>query len=345
MSFFDQPTRNIPAEIHSLITWGIRSIHIPLTDEEAVAAIASVETFQAYVEATYNRWFANEKPCTDAMIGNHIFKMRWQNERERIQYELAGLLQSTERTLKAFKQLIYPANKDPKRLDIASNVLSLLSSYGMDAIGILQRGDAEIDKNIVPYGFFQSNAVTSPNTFRASRMMLAEMVYGKIEAHASSVFLLRQAIELRIKRALGIEAIYDSSNHAPIIVSLSKLIDFVKHHPNEISFAVDWKQIEIINKWSNYTVHGGWVPPVWQIEFAQHLISSVFQWGHNNAFGAVKATESFSAGLETALQDYLRLTDKKIKPKADGTYDLPDKYSNLTIERTGRLEAVEVDTL
>lgn len=82
---------------------------------------------------------------------------------------------------------------------------------------------------------------------------------------STSIAVIRQLIELRIRRAFGVLSYIDKDSGVPSPLKLSSLFDCIKKHKDEISFPLKIENIERIYNWSNMYVHSGkcelsWIP-------------------------------------------------------------------------------------
>lgn len=102
--------------------------------------------------------------------------------------------------------------------------------------------------------------------------VLRQALYGQVSCNSftdmeisASIAVIRQLIELRIRRAFGVLSYIDTENGNLIPLELSRLFESAKKHKEEISFPLKLENIERIYKWSNMYVHSGkcelsWIP-------------------------------------------------------------------------------------
>jgi hypothetical protein len=88
-----------------------------------------------------------------------------------------------------------------------------------------------------------------------------------------SIFLLRQAIEIKIGEMLNIGAIQTNDNK-PVKVTTDKFISLL----SEDNFVLPVKKsiIEKIDTWTNAYIHLGIVDYFWKVEFAQEILNPLF---------------------------------------------------------------------
>ena len=124
-----------------------------------------------------------------------------------------------------------------------------------------------------------------------------------------SGFPIRQAIEIRIKDALGIDFISES-NGATIPIVAQEFIDLFRD--NRCNFPVKISYVNKINSWSQYFIHAGFSTYIWQIEWAHYILQPLFnpyrdEFGYN-MYGTVSYTKSFASEIEKKVKE---ITSKK----------------------------------
>jgi hypothetical protein len=92
-----------------------------------------------------------------------------------------------------------------------------------------------------------------------------------------SVFALRQSLEIRFRRAIGIFKILD-----PKINDAKLRHDFILDFIDENHALIETKigsmtNLSKIYKWTNFSVHTGRMPKIWEIQFAFNYCSKLFQ--------------------------------------------------------------------
>lgn len=101
--------------------------------------------------------------------------------------------------------------------------------------------------------------------------ILRQSLFGQVSAHSfadleisASIAVIRQLIEIRIRRAFGAISYIDSQENL-VPLDLSRIFEVVKRHKQEIEFPVAIENIERIYKWANIYIHSGlqelsWIP-------------------------------------------------------------------------------------
>lgn len=106
---------------------------------------------------------------------------------------------------------------------------------------------------------------------------------------SASIAIIRQLVELRIRRAFGVLSYVDESNGNLRPLDLSIVFECIKKYEKNIEFPLKLENIERIYKWANMYVHFGktelsWIPyyienKLRELSFGQQLNDG---WNVNN---------------------------------------------------------------
>ncbi|MGD8780941.1 MAG: hypothetical protein PVH88_18490 [Ignavibacteria bacterium] len=127
--------------------------------------------------------------------------------------------------------------------------------------------------------------------------------------NTSTPFFIRQAIEYKIKRILGINLIYENGK-----VQRTRAKVYFDAFKKNIKYykvcTLDIHLIEKIHNWSHNSIHGGYRPEPWIIETALYLLKDFFHSGKTK----IANSHSLHAALEVYESDLekLRLNTEKI---------------------------------
>ena len=148
------------------------------------------------------------------------------------------------------------------------------------------------------------NIISSMGAIECSRNLLYHKLYknrGDFVVRTSSILLMRQAIELRIKNAFGIEHVFNEADEM-IKIPSNIFIDIIRRNNNKIDFPVKTSVILKIHNWTQYYVHGGFSPHLWEIEYAHHVLKTLFGGGEYNQvvsiYGSIKVARSLYDNIE-----------------------------------------------
>ena len=93
----------------------------------------------------------------------------------------------------------------------------------------------------------------------------------------TSVFLIRQALEVRFKRVFGILDIYNKRQERPRLKA-DFYINFIKNHLECFELPdLNLTFISKIYKWTNYSIHNAINPKIWEIMYATNILDKWFQ--------------------------------------------------------------------
>lgn len=137
---------------------------------------------------------------------------------------------------------------------------------------------------------------------------------------SSTPFIIRQSIEYKIKRILGIDYfLIDGKQDIRTAEKCFHAIDSNKPFYKTKGF--DFKIVKQIYSWTNYYVHGGYRPEPWRTETANNYLKGLFYAGVTS----VKYSLSLYAGIEVLESDLDKLrtnTEKNIKNGVQGKVDI-----------------------
>ena len=119
-----------------------------------------------------------------------------------------------------------------------------------------------------------------------------------------SIFSLRQALELKFQRIIGIYAIYNKKFEEPK-VKYGYYSTFIEKHLTTIQTKYSsFNDLTKIYKWTNRTIHTGFMPYIWEQWYALELADLLFsaydenEDGSWSVHGAVKLTNHENLKIE-----------------------------------------------
>lgn len=149
--------------------------------------------------------------------------------------------------------------------------------------------------------------------------LLPQIIFGQVSFHSFierepfvSIALIRQIIELRVRKAFGILGVYDTEKDSFEPLPLSQLFDEIKKYKSEIDFAIPLENIIRINGWSNIFMHSGMKDYTWTIIFVYRYLHEFIKgrnigksWSANSGIRIKKETlNKIANGLESTLKTY-----------------------------------------
>jgi hypothetical protein len=114
--------------------------------------------------------------------------------------------------------------------------------------------------------------------FQISKNIIFNLIPNGMVTIATSIILLRQAIETKIHQSFGIRCFRDEENKE-VAVNISYILSVLNKpkFKRKIRFPVDIELLLAINTWSNYYIHtGNFNAPLWIIEWSHRSIGSLF---------------------------------------------------------------------
>ncbi len=125
------------------------------------------------------------------------------------------------------------------------------------------------------------------------------------------IYSLRLSLEKRVNGIIGVDHVRNRNQ----VIGLSRIIEIVKSLKRiEYSDAIDWTEIEWLNKWLNHHMHRHIRPYPWIIHQAFEILNSILLPGEHAKDG--KTTFSFYAA--TVVESYKSLREEflnKLKTK------------------------------
>jgi hypothetical protein len=98
------------------------------------------------------------------------------------------------------------------------------------------------------------------------------------ESHAASAFVLRQALELKFERIVGVSA-YDKGGGEPKLKH-GFHYEFAKKHPGLLDFqGLKFELVKRVYDWCSHIVHNALQPLAWQMPYAFEICKGLFASG------------------------------------------------------------------
>jgi len=172
------------------------------------------------------------------------------------------------------------------------------------------------------YSFFKGGknyGVHTFEVFRLSRQLAVQSAFRGMPFHVdhktaqiASMFVLRQALEKRFERLIGVQ-IYNSSLQTPKLRH-DFHYDFIAKHPAYFDFrAVNFSRLTRIYDWCSEVVHRAYQPLAWQIDFAHSICGRLFNpiptppgagWSIHNSVKITNLSEMQSAFMKHFKDSY-----------------------------------------
>ena len=161
-------------------------------------------------------------------------------------------------------------SEDPATTFLYGNLIRFIKHIFLDSRYLFQEWGTYISEPPISFGIGK-NLLTHPVGFfhGAFQIIYGHGTFGLSFADNHSelaMATIRQAVEIRIRRAFGVvgrERVNDGTIQP---VALSTIIDVMAEHADQVDLAVPIEHVRRVNHWANLHMHSGmrhysWVPP------------------------------------------------------------------------------------
>ena len=278
-------------------------------------------SFLKYLNNTYTEWFPKASCCYKE---EHVAEQLFEREREEkdlkswVQYELYAIIITSQNV---FSRVINLSKAEGCSIDLLlKDELKLLEEISFEVIAFLDYATFVITGKYAGYGYRKRSAANSFELFRASEMFFRnEKIYenciGDFVIRPTSIVLLRQAIEIRLKNAFGINVI-TYENGTILKIPGNFLLEIIKTAPEgAIKFPIKLCILRKIHEWTQYYIHGGFIPYLWEIEWAFVILNPLFSVGTDGKTfsrdGSIQIKRSYYDQVENEIKS--KIGNEKIK--------------------------------
>lgn len=159
---------------------------------------------------------------------------------------------------------------------------AVLVDYLFDLKPIVEYLESKKDPSYLFFNGGKNYSITTWQLFRACRQLQVQGVHPAVLEHKpaqiASVCILRQAMELKFERLVGV-AFYDRAGQTPRLRH-GFHYDFIKNNIDLYDFkVVRFELLRQIYDWTNVIVHRAFQPLAWQVSYATDLCSGLFASG------------------------------------------------------------------
>lgn len=216
------------------------------------------------------------------------------------------------------------------------NYLHVLKVLLMDAEQLCNLYDNEIKGDTT----YNSNIKIKRVHYMQIHQLLRQSLYGQVSKHSfadmetsSAILVIRQLIEIRMRRAFGVIAYLDEEGVVQPL-DLSKIFDVLKRHKDDIQFPVKLENIERIYKWANLYTHSGQCDFCWLPHFVELILRPLTFGEKRDNTWSIKNGISIRKGVIEAIHNDL-LKEKNIGRDTDEEFEVEGvkggkRYSLLT---------------
>lgn len=254
----------------------IRDVYLQTEDEKFHTFRSDYKTFQKQLILLYDKWFPKAKQCSDFDIVNQIYKqdIKAKDIKVWIKYSFVCLIKTSDRIF------INAVNyKQENEHLLFHHEMSLLYEIAFEAAIFIENSFRIFEKKELSFGHWKRFSIYARETHNASEQLLRKLVipksHGEFVVSPTSIFLLRQSIELWLYSIFGIQYISDKSDQA-VKLQPEILFRLIDASGSRVQLPVPKSVIEKIHSWSQPYIHAGWLIHIWEIELAQHVLRPIF---------------------------------------------------------------------
>lgn len=268
--------------------------------------------FAKFKDEIFNRittCFSNFKPYTYEHFIQQVFtnEVKTKDIDNYYKIQLSGLIH----VIKKYNDIIksFSEKKNVYTIDYFNGIINYFKYLIIETYVII--AEIELQKNIKPIRFMGcQNRIDSNESYLSAGNMLYNLYpYSSLSGFNASVFLIRQAIELKVKNCLGINVIRDKDGRM-IKMTSDKLIDFLYTNDNITLPYIPKSLLKKVHAWTQVFIHGGFVINLWQIDLALDVLKPLFSLGETkkalSIHGAVVIKKAYYEGtFQNEVKEFL----------------------------------------
>lgn len=236
------------------------------------------QNYFKYLVSIQSKWFPKLKTYDDNTVAESLFIkiIDIKDIKLHIKFEFYALLKSTRKINDKIISQTKTNNESPLE------EITLLIKYIKGTVEFIKWSERKL---FLQQSFTNSYYVKV--TLHPMELYLASLVlfqnkcnyqkYSNLTLHSTSIFLIRQALELRMRNIFGIEDIIDEKGNYLYATSLLFIEILSKGFKNSlIQFPIKISIIKKIFEWTNYYIHNAKIPFIWEIDWAQSILKPLF---------------------------------------------------------------------
>ncbi|PGA16231.1 hypothetical protein COL65_20280 [Priestia aryabhattai] len=258
------------------------------------------KNYLRFLNKVYKEWFPRSKPYTDFYITDCLFTYELETKTW-VNINLISLIKSVKRT-----QDIILKNSINNQT-VPNGELLFFKEVVFDSIEFLNLGYECMTGIKSENGTHRRRNIKSHEIFNTSKRFLRKEFYvDDIVTMPSSIFFIRQAIEIRLKNAFGIVSIRDKDGKFKKITG-ENFLNLVDENSPDIEFPIKKSIVRKIHSWTNYYIHGGSINYSWHIEWAHYMLQPLFNSGEVenvgwHISGSIKMKKSYYNDIENRIK-------------------------------------------
>ena len=270
-----------------------------------------------YLKREFSEWFDLKKKYSTNAIANNIFVWEIDDriEKEYLRFQTISLIESLGR----IHQNIYNIYKSTKykKLDFE---LIILKDIITDALLLINDCKKYFVEKPDTFDLWKRHTLQSTTIYAASEQLFRRFIeynhIGSFPIQATSIFLIRQAIEVKLNNCFGISRIVNN-NGKILKIQPILFIELIKIGNNQIKFPIETSLLRKIYDWTNAYIHYGFIPYIWEVEWALYILKPLFTDPTNNNHyslrSPVRIEKSFYNEIEKHIKNIIHKKYKNIK--------------------------------
>ncbi|MGZ4054016.1 MAG: hypothetical protein ACXVDZ_14395 [Bacteroidia bacterium] len=252
----------------------INDVYLRSDEEKFQMFISDYAVFYNQIRIIYSKWYPKAKTYKDDDIIANLFidKVEVKDRKTRVKYSLACLLSTSNRV---YQNILVMPKDDPRFLC----EMELLREISFEAATLMQYAYKIMEGKNIDFGHWKRSYIDPQETFIASSQILRKytgrQTQGNFVFSPTAIFMIRQSIELWLQSIFGIDYATDDKNKL-VKLQPDKLFTLLDNQGKLVQLPIPKSIILKIHQWTQSFVHAGWLPPIWEIEHAQHVLAPIF---------------------------------------------------------------------
>ncbi|MEK8020195.1 MAG: hypothetical protein VSS75_025265 [Candidatus Parabeggiatoa sp.] len=303
-------------EIYSLLDnfFNIRELSNNKDKYDWQAIMSALSNYQKWL-SEIAKTFPGKQEYSDEHIAEQIFeKEQPQQEKIFYKYHVFAIVEC----VKKIENELTKIQKKGVAVDdrYVKGNLALLKDIVIDSYEFIGQYEENILKEDATHKIRRQRNFASDDIFFCSQNLLKRhFYYNDITFSSIPIFLIRQSIETKILKSLGIGLILNSSGK-PAKYKFEQIVEFV-FQSRYVKLPIKKSVLLKIFQWSNYYIHYGTMYYHWEIMWAHRILQPLFEGGKGKSmiklYGSIKIDkEYFERQFEVDFLKHLDIENGKI---------------------------------
>lgn len=259
-----------------------------------------------YLKMKYSKWFNLKKKYSSNTIANNIFVWEIDDsiKKEYLKFQTISLMESLERIHQNIHNIY--SSTVYKKLDCE---LIKLKDVIIDSLLLINDCEKYFEEKPDIFDLWKRHTLQSTTIYAASEQLFRRFIehnhIGSFPIQTTSIFLIRQAIEVKLSNCFGISRIINN-NGKIIKVQPILFIDLIKIGGDKINFPIETSLLRKIYDWTNAYIHYGFIPYIWEIEWALHILKPLFTDPASNIHYSLRSPVSIEYSFYDEIEEHIK---------------------------------------